>query len=44
MVQEEVENRVEIGIGIAGEELGVHVEDAAQGRAVDAHGGEAFLD
>lgn len=44
LVEQEVEDWVEVEVGIAGEELGVHVEDPAQSRALDAHGGEAALD
>lgn len=31
LVEEEIEDRVEIEVGIGGEELRVHVEDAADG-------------
>lgn len=44
IVEEEIKDRVEIVVGIGGEELGMHVEDAADGGALDAHGGEAVLD
>lgn len=44
LVEEEIEDWVEVGLGVGGEELRVHVEDAAEGRAVDAEGGEAALD
>lgn len=44
LVEEEVEDGVEVGVRVRGEELGEHVEDAAEGGAGDAEGGEAGLD
>lgn len=42
-MEEEIEYRVEIRVRVHGEELRVHVQDPAQGGALDAHGGEAAL-
>ena len=44
LVEEEIEDWVEVGLGVGGEELRVHVEDAAEGRAANAEGGKAALD
>lgn len=43
-VEEEIEDWVEVGLGVGGEELRVHIEDAAKGRAADAEGREAAFD
>ena len=44
LVEEEIQDWVEIGVGVAVEELGEHVEDSAHGGTVDSHGGEALFD
>ncbi|RDY08399.1 Agamous-like MADS-box protein AGL30, partial [Mucuna pruriens] len=41
LVEEEIEERVEMGVGVAREERREHVQDAAHGGARDAQGGEA---
>nr|GMD29631.1 Agamous-like MADS-box protein AGL30 [Ipomoea batatas] len=44
VIQEKIEDRVEVGVRVGGEELREHVEDAAEGGALDAHGMEAIFD
>lgn len=44
VVEEEMEDRVEVVVGVAGEELRMHSEDAGHVGAVDGEGGEAVLD
>lgn len=44
LVEQEIKYRVEVGVGIGCKELRVHVEDAPEGGAGKAEGGEAFLD
>lgn len=43
-VQQKIENWVNVGVRIGGEELGVHVENAADGGEFEAHRGEASSD
>lgn len=40
LVEEEVEEGVEVGVGVARQEEGVHVQDAGHGGAWEAQGGE----
>lgn len=44
VVYEEIKHRVEIKMGIGGEELRVHVEDATERGAREAHGAETVFD
>lgn len=44
VIEEEFEDWVEVAVGVAGEEVGVHSEDAGHVEAVDGEGGEASLD
>lgn len=44
LIEKKIEDRVDVGMRVGGEELGVHVEDTAQGGPADAKGRKTVLD